>query len=175
MEQSGRGHWIDFTAYTASQVISGRLNSVHLRFTDAFSFPLTDYLSVDECWIAPVGLGRSPLAQRGQVQLYRPSLVFVIPGVEPEVSPAEREDLRVAKTAHPVALLASSWLISGRLHVPAGTAPEEAMNREGEQFLPVTDATITHTTSPELRINAEVVLVNRAFITVCWPRGLPRL
>ncbi len=179
MEENDRGHWVEFTAYTRAEVITGRLYSAHLRFADALSLPLGDFLTVQDCRVAPIGsrsavtgpdAEANPFPEDAAAQVCRRHLVLVVPGLEPATDSGHKDDMQVEKAAHPVLLLASPWLVRGQLHLPADMAPAEAMTSLREPFLPITGAEVRYGPAVGLRFDAEVVLVNRELVSGYWPQ-----
>ncbi len=174
MGDTERGQWVNFTAYSLCQTIVGRLHCVHLRFTDALTLPTSDFIAIEDCTVTPTGSTSVSQGQPGRVLIDRRNLVFAIPGPEPSFEAAGRRELRVPKVAYPVAFAIADWHVSGQLHLPPWTAPEEAITALRDPFVPITAAIATRASNPEPRLNAEVILLNRAWITAFWPLGAPR-
>jgi hypothetical protein len=174
MDGEIRGGWLSLTAYTTSHRLTGRLFSVHLRFTDALTLPQSDILTLEDCVVSLVGRDGVGGTPPSRVEIDRRNLAFVIPDSEPENRRGGGEEMRVPKVAHPVAFLCGHWSIAGHIHLPPGVAAEKALDFFRDQFLPVTQATATFTPKPKVQIEAGVLLVNRGWVAAFWPLGLPR-
>lgn len=70
----------------------------------------------------------------------------------------------VPKERRPVTIFMSGFKIEGEIHLKASKTnnPTSSLLREGELFIPVTDATLSHLHNPRLRLPAPTLLLRES-------------
>ena len=98
--------------------------------------------------------------QKSQIQL-------AVIGEQKHEAPVKRQNYRVQKSFHEVFCVAGSYEVTGLLHLPRYTMDTIAiLARDLKIFFPLTEATVTYDVRSRSSLNASVVLVNKAALSL---------
>jgi hypothetical protein len=151
---------IDFTAYSADCLISGRLDLTAPRLTDMLNSQPTLHLT-DVVLEGLVDAGRISVAS----YTLRRDEVYAVKVTGPRGSP----ELRTVTVPHRVQAQIGPYNVLGRLNAAPGAAPLKSMATRGA-MLPLTDATIAYVVAGILEVrDASTIIINRDL--AAWVRA----
>jgi hypothetical protein len=154
---------IAFDGMTEEWRLVGRM-LVDGRLSDALN--KREPIALADVQWAPID-GNEPLAPAPGIKTVDPyDLVLVLAGEDslPPMSEQERSAHRVHKVTYEVALEIPPYRVVGTVQLYPGYEPVRLLDRSNDMFLPVLDATATidgRTVSPP---DAQVILINRAYL-----------
>jgi hypothetical protein len=151
---------IDFTAYSADCLISGRLDLTAPRLTDMLNSQPTLHLT-DVVLEGLVDAGRISVAS----YTLRRDEVYAVKVTGPRGLP----ELRIVTVPHRVQAQIGPYNVLGRLNAAPGAAPLKSMANRGS-MLPLTDATIAYVVAGILEVrDASTIIINRDL--AAWVRA----
>ncbi len=168
---------VDVWVYSDSPiVIAGQVDCpLGRRFSDVINSIEGDYLALEQSSCFPLGEPiSSPIGTGQAVYVFRNRIAFLLRGPESAEELASRPLTMVQNLRHRVAFQVGNWLIGANLSLPRSRPVEIglAINTGGTPFLPVTSARAIYAPRREIRLEAELLLINRALIASYWPYGL---
>ena len=154
---------VPFDAITEDWRIVGRM-LIKGRLSDALN--KRDPIEIVDVTWAPIdGSGSfEPAPGLKSVDPYDLVLVVASDDSLPDLSDTERAAHKVHKVSYEVALEVPPYRIVGTVLLYPGSEPERLLDRASDMFIPVVGATATMAGSPVGPTDADVILVNRAYL-----------
>lgn len=157
MDAFGEAPTVRVDVYTAAYRVSGTIHTRFTRVADMLNQQTTTHLMLEQATVSEFADASGTLsAQQAYVALDE-ILLLVAPGLQSEQHP----EMTIAKRAVRAQLDIPPFRIAGLLHVPQGSRPMEGLLNVSERYIPITDATITSGTYPELSRSVPVLAVRR--------------
>jgi hypothetical protein len=151
---------VKLDVYTADFRVSGTIGTRFTRVGDIVNQLTSTHLVVDQATVSEYA---DPAATLGpqQVLVTIAEILFVVLD-EPEERDTSRADLRIPKRPVRAQIGLPPFRLSGLIHVPIGSRPVDGLLNAGDQFLPMTDATISSGPHPELARTVPALALQRS-------------
>lgn len=155
------------TLLTASHRFQGEINTGGQRLQEILNNSLTDYLQVDNAQLYTLANQNEMLRAEKRATVHKVQIQLAVIGEQKHEAPEKRQNYRVQKSFYEVFCVAGNYEITGFLHLPRYTVDTIAiLARELKMFFPLTEATVTYDVRDRSSLNASVVLVNKAALSL---------
>lgn len=155
------------TLLTASHRFQGEINTGGQRLQEILNNSLTDYLQLDNAQIYTLANQNEMLQAEKRATVHKVQIQLAVIGEQKHEAPEKRQNYRVQKSFYEVFCVAGNYEITGLLHLPRYTVDTIAiLARELKVFFPLTEATVTYDVRDRSSLNASVVLVNKAALSL---------
>lgn len=155
------------TLLTASHRFQGEINTGGQRIQEILNNALTDYVQLDNAQIYTLANQTEMLHAEKRAIVQKSQLQLAVLGEQKHEAPEKRQNYRVQKSFHEVFCVAGSYEVAGFLHLPRYALDTIAiLARDLKVFFPLTEATVTYDVRARSALNASVVLVNKAALSL---------
>ena len=155
------------TLLTASHRFQGEINTGGQRLQEILNNSLTDYLQLDNAQIYTLANQNEMLHAEKRATVHKVQIQLAVIGEQKHEAPEKRQNYRVQKSFYEVFCVAGNYEIMGLLHLPRYTVDTIAiLARELKAFFPLTEAAVTYDVRDRSSLNASVVLVNKAALSL---------
>ena len=152
----GQATSVAVDVYTAAYRISGNLETPFSRITEILNQLTGAHLEITHATISEYADPSATIAAPSALVLVDEVLVMVAG----QLSGASGE-MRVPKRPVRAQLAIPPFRITGTVHIPMGSRPVDGLLLGNDQFMAITDATITSGSHPELERTVPVLAVRR--------------
>ena len=162
---------ITLELYLEHQIMRGTFQSAmddtKFRAVDLLNFVTGDVIELTDAWSASLHVESPPnwfdvvRAQRQHVFLVVPHDLKPLPPPQHRVTVVEKQPLRAVVGLGP-------FSVAGTLYIPSdrqGTLSDVEHDPTGRYFIPITEAEVRSQYHPRWRVNADLLLFNRAAMT----------
>jgi hypothetical protein len=168
--------------FTETYRVTGELELRFRRLTDALSSETLDSFLLRSCRVTPLQGPPESVFSVPEMRVVRRELIFAVdhlqlPRPTVEQAPAEESTQvrHVVKRPYALGLILGGWQIRGNLHIPLGGDPEAVLSahaaRQGESFIPLTDARAVYPANPGLNLAPGTIIIRRDLIAFSWPEA----
>jgi hypothetical protein len=148
--------------YTASYRVSGTIQTRFDRVAEILNHAPTTHLPVDQATITEYADPKGTVGAASAHVALDEILLMVAHGVEGQPRP----ELRIPKRPVRAQLTLPPFRLTGTVHVPQGSRPVDGLLNLRNEFLPMTEVTITSGAHPELGRRVPAVAVRRTRVHV---------
>jgi uncharacterized protein DUF6812 len=152
----GNAASVSVDVYTAAYRVSGSIETRFSRITEILNQMSGAHLEVKRATISEYDDASATIAAPSALV----SVEEILMMVAGELTGASGE-MRVPKRPVRAQLAIPPFRITGTVHIPIGSRPVDGLLLGSDQFMAVTDATITSGSHPELERTAPVLAVRR--------------
>jgi len=152
--------------YTATQCWRGDVNTPSMRrLSDFFNDQMHEFFNLTAATLLSLHKGIAvEEATFPAVSLHQKTVIAVVRTVDP--SPVKADSLqRVQKQPFAIQVHAPPFVIDGKLHLLSGGQMFETIDAARQNFIPLTDGMISMEGMSLLPLPAELVLVNRQWMS----------
>ncbi len=152
--------------YTAHQCWRGDLATPSMRrLSDFFNDKMHDFFNLSGAtWLT---LDKGKLFEEktfAAMSVHQATIIAVVRTIDP--SPVKADSLqRVHKQPYPIQIYAPPFIIEGNIHLLSGAQMFEAIDSARQNFIALTHGTMSLDRMPLMPVPAELVLVNRQWMT----------
>ncbi|MEZ4735105.1 MAG: hypothetical protein R3E79_49040 [Caldilineaceae bacterium] len=155
------------TLLTASHRFQGEIHTGGQRLQEIVNNSLTDYVQLENAQVYTLANQTEMLHAEKRATIQKSQLQLVVFGEQKHEAPDKRQNYRIQKSFHEVFCVAGSYEVTGFLHLPRYTTDTIAiLARDLKVFFPLTEATVTYDVRARSALNASVVLVNKAAVSL---------
>jgi len=151
--------------YTQSTKTSGKLSTLHQRFSDALNAAELDFLLVRDITTCTLAASDGMNASADSALVRRENVVLAVPHDD-----NLRQELRApffqAKRRVETIIEASPFVIRGVLHQSPSVGLLQTVHEQSRQYIPVTDVRVSHASNPSLGFTAQFLMLNRQYVEV---------
>lgn len=162
--------------YTELFHITGLLTLTSGRTSDVLNRSTTDFISIHDASITPLGQTPSPKMIDGPVMIRRALVNFLaeIPSNKPAPAPRRSgsgglggREAYVRKDTYPCYAISGPFAIHGQCYFHQGTSLENLLQGV-DLFFPITKATVYPLARPNLSWQRDLVIVNKSLLTTIY-------
>jgi len=144
--------------YTTAYRVSGVATSRFSRVADILNQVVSTHLTVEQATISEYADPTATLSA-SQVLMTLDEILFVVLHDTDHVT---RPEMRIPKRAVRAQVGLPPFRITGSLHITQGGRPVDGLMNVAERFVPITDATITAASFPELGREVSALAIQRS-------------
>lgn len=151
--------------YTQSTKTTGKLSTLHQRFSDALNAVELDFLLVRDITTCTLMAQDGVNASAGSALVRRQNVVLAVPrdgNLQQELKGPFFQSKRRVETI----IEASPFVIRGVLHQTPSVGLLQTVHEQSRQYVPITDARVTHSGNPSLTFAAPFLMLNREYVEV---------
>ena|SRR5437660_274941 len=163
--------------YTELFVINGLLTITSGRTSDVLNRATTDFVTLHDATITPLGLAPNPKPIENPVMVRRELMNFLAevsqnkPSVQPVIKAASGglagREAYVHKTTYPCYAISGPFAIYGRCYLHPDTTLENLLQGV-DAFFPITKATIYVLNRPEITWQRDLVIMNKNLLIAMY-------
>ena len=146
-------------------LIIGEVQTRGMRLLEVLNDHLTDWLHVYDVHVARRGAMANSIESLGEVAIRKSEIKLALLGGGKHESPEKRRYAFVDKKLYVAVALIGGYEVRGRLHLK-GSSDLDRVLVEMSNFLPVTEAAVSHAEMAGQKLDASVVLINNAAISM---------
>lgn len=155
------------TLLTASHRFRGEIITGGQRLQEVLNNSLSDFVQLENAQIYTIANQTEMLYTEKRATVQKPQLQLAVIGEQTHEAPEKRQNYRVQKSFYEVFCVAGSYEVTGFIHLPRYTQDTIAiLVREMKVFFPLTEASVTYDVRSRSALNASVVLVNKAAVSL---------
>lgn len=165
---------ITLEVYLAHQVIRGNLrDDSGQRAIDVLNAAQSQIVTLIDAMAASMHAQAAP-TKVSMVRIRRQQILFVVPQTVEPLPPRRFRVGFVEKRPLAVGVGLGPFIVTGTIHVnPTEPTPITTLEHDpsGRFFIPITQACLTSLYDPRWTLNAELMFMNRAAISISYPLG----
>ncbi|HUY92026.1 MAG TPA: hypothetical protein VMV10_25015 [Pirellulales bacterium] len=146
-------------------LVVGEVQTRGQRLLEVLNDHLTDWLHVYDVHLARREAKTSSVEALNEVAIRKSELKLALLGGGKHESPEKRRFSFVDKRLHFAVALVGGYEVRGRLHLK-GSSDVDRVLVEMSNFVPLTEATVAHAGMAGEKLDASVVLINKAAISM---------
>lgn len=146
-------------------LIVGELQTRGKRLLEVLNDPLTDWLRIYDAHLARREAKAKSIEALDEVIIRKSELKLALLGGGKHESPEARRFAFVDKKLHFAVALVAGYEVRGRLHIKGHADIDRVLGEMGN-FVPLTEATVSHAPMTGERLDASVALMNKAAISI---------
>lgn len=146
-------------------LVVGEVQTRGQRLLEVLNDHLTDWLHVYGVHLARREAKANSVEALDEVAIRKAELKFALLGGGKHESPEKRRFCVVDKRLHFAVALVGGYEVRGRLHLK-GSSDVDRVLVEMSNFIPLTEATVAHAGMAGEKLDASVVLINKAAISM---------
>ena len=151
-------------------LIIGEVQTRGMRLLEVLNDHLTDWLHVYDVHLARRGAMANSIESLDEVALRKSEIKLALLGGGKHESPEKRRYSLVDKKLYFAVALVSGYEVRGRLHLK-GSSDLDRVLVEMSNFVPLTEAAVSHAELAGEKLEASVVLINKAAISTLHVGG----
>ncbi|MCJ7668537.1 MAG: hypothetical protein MUP04_09730 [Anaerolineae bacterium] len=149
---------------TADHFIFGKISTAPKRFSDVLNDPMVSWIVLLEAELARPNEPRKIVATFPEMLLAKAHILMAIITQEPlDDTQGHLHKYAHRKPEH-IYVCIPPYEVEGVGYLEKGAELHTILSTEAREFIPLAEAIIVHTVNPEVRLRAEVMLVNRRAI-----------
>jgi len=149
---------------TADHFIFGKIITAPRCFSDVLNDPMVSYILLLEAELTRLKEPRKIVATFPEMLLAKTHILMAIVTQEPLDDTQRQLHRYTRRKPGRISVCIPPYEVEGVGYLEKGAALHAILSAEAREFLPLTEAIITLTSDPDVRLRAEVMLVNRRAI-----------
>jgi|GEM_PF-2930305 len=149
---------------TADHFIFGKMITAPRRFSDVLNDPMVSWVLLLEVELARPDEPEKIVATFPEMLLAKTHILIAIITKEPLYDTQRHLYTYTHKNPEPLYICLPPYEIEGVGYLEKRGELHAIFSVEAREFLPLTEATIVHTSNPDIQLSADVILVNRRAI-----------
>ncbi len=146
-------------AFTHNYLFRGVVLTGTRRLSDVVNDRITAYMEISEARVYNLTKPDKPVFTAAELYLKKERIEAIAILKEETFASTRRLYSFVPKERVPAMLFLRAIEIGGNIHKQSKRGATGPLSREGEAFIPVTDATLVSTLNPRVKVSAATVLV----------------
>jgi hypothetical protein len=146
-------------AFTANYLFRGVVVTGTRRLSDVVNDKITAYIEISDARVYNLSKPEKPIYNTSEFYLKKQRIVAIAILKEETFASARRLYSFVPKERFAATIFLRAFELRGFLHKQGTRGITGPLTREGELFVPVTDATLTSTLNPRVKVSASTILL----------------
>lgn len=146
-------------AFTANYLFRGVVITGSRRLSDVVNDKITAYIEISEARVYNLTKPEKPVYSAAELYLKKQRVVAMAILKEENFASTRRLYSFVSKDRFAATIFLRAFELRGHIHKQGTRGITGPLTREGELFVPVTDATLTSTVNPRVKVSASTILL----------------